>query len=72
MEIIRRVKDRKQRWGAAGLEFQWNGAHTVNVFDEQGTNFDVFSIGDFAKDAATTDDVLRGIKNYLEYREEGQ
>jgi len=26
-----------------GIEIKWNGSHTFNVYDENGTNFDVFT-----------------------------
>lgn len=45
--------------------FKWNGAHTVNVYDDHGNNIDCFSVGDFAKDRATDWAVRRGIENWL-------
>lgn len=48
--------------------FKWNGAHTVNVYDDHGKNIDCFSVGDFGKDKATTEDVEQGIRLWLANR----
>lgn len=45
------------------VTFKWNGGHTVNVF-YRGRNVDVFSVGDFSKNEATREDVLKGIRGY--------
>jgi hypothetical protein len=55
------------RDSTTGYYFVYNGAHTINVYDEGLTsNFDVISVGDFALDAATEDDVRDGIRAWLE------
>lgn len=65
-----------------GFIFDWNGAHTVNVWttypvrhsfrtsNRRLENIDCFSVGDFAKDRATDAEIERGINNWLRTREE--
>lgn len=49
-----------------GLEFRWNRAHSVNVFDVEGNNVDVFTVGSFELDAASESEVFDAIKRYLD------
>jgi hypothetical protein len=51
-----------------GLRFEWNGSHTVNVYDESGVGFDARSIGDHAKEFATEQDFKRAVSSYLKDR----
>lgn len=44
--------------------FRFNGGHTVNVF-QYGAIIDVFSVGDFAKNAATLHEVHNGIRRWI-------
>lgn len=54
-----------------GLDFHWNGAHTVNVREHGGSkDLDCFTVGDMSKDAATPLQVGKGITQYLKDREE--
>lgn len=51
---------------APDLIFRWAGCnHTVNVYDLDGNEIDVFSVGDFALDAATDDEVRAAIISYV-------
>jgi hypothetical protein len=57
------------------LSFRWNGAHTVNVFAEVESVYmhgrqrweevDVYSIGDFAQDAATRQEYRESVEEYV-------
>jgi hypothetical protein len=50
-----------------GVVFSWNGGHTVRVINAYtGKDVDVFSVGDFARDAAELADVERGIAEYVD------
>lgn len=60
-----------------GLAFRWGGTHTVNVFlydpdtEQIGEEVDVFTVGDFAEDRATREQVVQGIEEYIrEFEEE--
>jgi hypothetical protein len=49
-------------YGISGDEYVWTGRnHTINVYGPDGVEYDVMSVGDFAKDAATMDEVLGAI-----------
>jgi hypothetical protein len=61
---VRREGANSNLWRGQGFSFRWNGAHTVNVWRRR-ENIDVFSVGDFAQDAATVDEVVAGIRRYL-------
>lgn len=37
------------------LVYAWNGAHTVNIYSTAGAPLDVFTFGDFGRDAETLD-----------------
>lgn len=51
-----------------GLRFEWNGSHTVNVYDESGVEFDARSIGNHANEFATEQDFKRAVSSYLKDR----
>lgn len=44
-----------------GLVFSWQGGHGVHVYNEDGKEIDYWSVGDFAKDAATLSQVKESI-----------
>lgn len=48
-----------------GLEFRWNGAHTVNIF-ANGEEIDMYSFGDFAKDTETFENFAASVQSHLQ------
>jgi hypothetical protein len=48
-----------------GIRYVFNGGHTVNLFDDEGNNFDVFTFGDFSSEheseGAAYDAIVRHI-----------
>ena len=49
-----------------GLQFEWNGAHTVNVqsLDDPTRDLDCFSIGSFAQNHASYEEFVSFVESY--------
>lgn len=48
-----------------GLVYDWNGAHTVSVYNTDGEFLDVFTFGDFALDNETLEKAEAAIQNQM-------
>lgn len=49
-----------------GLTYEWNGSHTVNIYNLQGRNIDVFTFGFNANgDTPTEQDFLSALGRHL-------
>src|SRR5262245_53391429 len=53
------------RYDTAGLLYVWYGAHGVHTYDAAGQEIDYYSVGSFADDAATLEEVEESIARRL-------
>lgn len=53
------------RYDTAGLLYVWHGAHGVHTYDAAGQEVDYYSVGSFADDAATLEEVEESIARRL-------
>ena len=54
-----------------GLQFEFNGSHTVNVQHLDGNcDIDCFSVGSFKNNSATLEEFEEGVEDYIKGLEE--
>ena len=50
-----------------GLTYAWWGGHQITIYDAFGREIDIFNVGDFSKENASTDDISEAIKDRIEH-----